>query len=72
MTYIPDPIERAEMAAESAYYDMTSGMSPGMFRCECGYAGHFDTAIALDSSPWASPVCEMCRAAYCQSRGIDI
>ena len=62
--YVPDPIERAEACAEDGYYSMTEGMPDGMFRCECGYAGHFDTAVTLYDSAWALPVCCMFSFAF--------
>lgn len=57
---LPDILEMHEASAEARLDEMTDGLPPGKFRCDCGEVTDFADASPSGPSPYAAPMCGKC------------
>ena len=55
-----DFLEMLEDSAECKLDEMTKGLPPGKFKCDCGEIDDLDNAHPVSANPYATPICGVC------------
>lgn len=64
-----DRIESMENAAEGRLDEMTKGLPPGKYRCDCGRIDELAHASASGVSPYSAPMCRHCLEELFKEKG---
>jgi len=55
-----DMLEMLEDSAEMKLDEMTKGLPPGKFKCDCGQIADLGNSYPYSSNPFATPICDKC------------